>query len=134
MLFPFVIRCQRFLEVVTDADVIHDKALVLVLIADAIYAGDGLEQIVVGNNLVEVQHLLDGRVEAGDQHIVDDNDPDAAIKRLVPFLFLSVEWELEAPDGSLVVTLVGECLDMRLVVVRAGDHHRGLKRAQVDPR
>ncbi len=66
---------------VGQADVVDDEAAVLVL-GHPVHPGDGLQQVVLPQLLVDVHHLLDRRVEAGQQHVADDQEGDAG-QRLV---------------------------------------------------
>ena len=43
----------------------------------AIHSGDGLQKVVLVQPLVDIHHLLDGRVKAGQQHVADDQEGDA---------------------------------------------------------
>ena len=74
VLLALVVVVERLLEMVADADIIDDEALVLGRAGDAVDARNRLEQAVRDDDLVEVHDLLDGRVEAGQQHVVDDHD------------------------------------------------------------
>src|SRR5258708_9397399 len=66
VLFALVVVVEGLLQVVTDADVIDYKPLVLCGTAYPIYAGDSLEKAVRNDNLVEVHHLLYRRIESGE--------------------------------------------------------------------
>ena len=99
VLFPLVVGVEGLLQVVADADVIDDKALVLGVAADPVHAGDGLEEAVGDDDLVEIHHLLHRRVEAGQQHVVHDHDAHVAGDAFV----LAAEGQLEALDAGLVL-------------------------------
>ena len=58
----------------TDADVIDHEAFVLGIPSDPVHPGDGLQQVVVGDDLVQVNNLLQRSIETGDEHVVDDED------------------------------------------------------------
>ena len=119
-----------------NAHVVDDKTLLLELVAHAVDAGDGLEQVVVGDHLVQVHDLLDGGVEAGKQHVVDDDDADAPVHLGLTLAFDRIEGQFEALDAAFVVAGVGVSLDVRRVVVAAGNDHGRLQAAQpihVDP-
>ena len=45
----------------------------------AVHAGDGLQQVVLPQPLVDVHHLLDRGVEAGEQHVAHDQEGDAGV-------------------------------------------------------
>jgi hypothetical protein len=118
-LLALVVVVDGFLQVVADADVINDEAFFLRRAGHAVHARDGLQQVVSDDHFVQVHHLLDGCVEAGEQHVVHDHDADLAGHPLV----LGIEGQLEALDRARVATAVGVCLDVRQVVVAAGDHY-----------
>src|SRR5206468_11971641 len=70
-----LVKVQRGLEIREDAEVVHDDAGALLHRGKRpVGTGDGLEQVVVPQRLVEIHHLLDGRVEAGEQTVADDQD------------------------------------------------------------
>ena len=116
---PLVVAVDRLLEVVADADVVDHEALVLGRPGDAVHPRDGLQQVVGDDHPVEIQHLLDRRVEAREQHVVDDEDGGVAAHTGV----LAPEGQLEALDVRLVPGRVRMGLQMRRIVVAAGDDH-----------
>ena len=75
----------------------------------AVDAGDGLQQFGLFHAPVQVQHLLDGRVEAGEQHRLDDEERGR---------FGRV---LEVADRLLLVVQVGPGLPRLGVVLRWRD-------------
>ena len=81
------------------AHIIDHKSLVLGLAAHTVHAGDGLEEIVGDDHLVEIHHLLHRGIKAGQQHVVDDQDAHVAGDA---FLFTS-KGHLEALDAGLVL-------------------------------
>jgi hypothetical protein len=119
LLLLFVIGVNGPLQVVADAHVVHHKALILALAGHSVHAGDSLEQVVGHCHLVQVHHLLDRSVEASQQHVVNDHDTHLASDTLV----LPIEGQLEALNSGLVLRSVRVCLDMRQIVVAAGDHY-----------
>src|SRR3984957_16043709 len=70
---------QRFGKVVRQTDVIDDEAA-LFAVRNSIHARDGLEEVVLLQPLVDVHHLLDGRVEAGQQHVANDQERNARVR------------------------------------------------------
>ena len=53
----------------------------------------------MGNHdLVQIHHLLDRRIEAGKQHVVDNEDPHVAVDTV----FFTAERQFEALDARLV--------------------------------
>ena len=129
-LFALGIGVQRPLEVMAHAHIIHHEALVFELVADAVDAGDGLQQVVIGDHLVQIHDLFDGGVEAGEQHVVDDDDTHPAIHLRRALAFDRIERQLEAPDAALMIVGIGVGLDMGFVVVAARDDHGRLQAAQ----
>ncbi len=67
LLHGLLVEVQRLGHVVEDADVVHDQAVRLLLAEGAVGAADGLQEVVVLHRLVEIHHLQDRRVEAGEQ-------------------------------------------------------------------
>ena len=61
---------------VGQPDVVDDEAATLVL-GHSIHARDGLQQVVLLQLLVDVHDLLYGRIEAGQQHVANDQKGDA---------------------------------------------------------
>src|ERR1017187_5132056 len=61
-----------------DADVIDDKSFVFGGTAYAVHAGNRLEEAVSDDDLVQIHHLLHRRIEAGQKHVVHDDDPPHA--------------------------------------------------------
>ena len=72
---------QRLGQVVGQADVIDDEPALLAL-RHAVHPRDGLEQVVLLQLLVDVHDLLDRRIEAGQQHVADDQEGDAGERLL----------------------------------------------------
>ena len=124
VLFPLVVVVERLLEMMADADVIDDKALVLGGPADAIHAGDGLEEAVRDDDLVEIHDLLDRRIKAGQEHVVDDHDAHVAVD--TPSSSLP-KGSLKLLMRGLVLCAIRVGLQMQFVVVAAGDNHVGLQ-------
>ncbi len=46
-------------------------------LGDPVHAGDGLQEIVLAEAFIDIHDLLDGRIEAGQQHVADDQEGDA---------------------------------------------------------
>ena len=67
LLHRLLVEVQRPRHVVEDADVVHDQTVRLLLAERAVRAADGLQKVVVLHRLVEIHHLQDRRVEAGEQ-------------------------------------------------------------------
>ena len=84
---------QGLLELVGDADVIHHQPAGLVL-EHAVYAGNGLHQVVALHGLVHIHGVTAGRIEAGQPHIPHDHQPERVVDvleaLLEPFLGLLV--------------------------------------------
>ena len=74
------ILAERALEVLRDADVVHDQPGRLVA-EDAVDAGDGLHQAVALHRLVHVHRVHAGRVEAGQPHVADDDELERVVRR-----------------------------------------------------
>ena len=102
LLLPLVVDADRLLEVVTDADVIDHEALVLGLSGDSIDPCDSLQQIVGDDHLVEIHHPLDRRIEAREQHVVDDENAHIAAHALV----FASEGQLETLGARFVLRWV----------------------------
>ena len=111
---------------VADADVVDHEALVLGLPGDAVDPRDGLQQVVGDDHLVEIHHLLDRRIEAREQHVVDDEHPRVPAH---PFVF-STEGQLEALDARLVPRRVRMGLQVQRIVVASGDDHGRAQRPE----
>ena len=72
---------ERALEVLRDADVVHDQPRRLVA-EDAVDAGDGLHQPVALHRLVHIHRVHAGRVEAGQPHVADDHQLERVLRVL----------------------------------------------------
>jgi len=72
------------LEPVEDAYVVYDESLGFAGVG-AVYAGDGLEEVVVSEGFVEVHGFEYGGVEAGEEHVADDEYPRVFVSLLVVF-------------------------------------------------
>ena len=92
LLHGLFVEVQRPGHVVEDADVVHDQAVGLFLAEGAVGAADGLQEVVVLHRLVEVHHLQDRRVEAGEQLAGDDDELQRVgrVAEAVEQLFLGV--------------------------------------------
>ena len=101
---------QRVLQLRGHAPVVDDQAVGLLVPERAVHAGDGLQQPVLLQRLVEIHDLLDRRVETGQQHVAHHQDG----QRIVPIL--------EPVDGLLLLVLAQMPLRQALLVVVAGRH------------
>ena len=98
LLLARVVGVDRFLEMVANADIVHNEALVLGFAAHAVHTGDGLQQVMGNHDLVQIHYLLDRRIKAGKQHVVDNEDPQVAADTA----FFTAERQFEALDARLV--------------------------------
>jgi hypothetical protein len=112
---------QRLLQVVRQAVVVHHDAELLA-VAGAVHAGDGLQQLGLADRPVEVHHTLDRRVEAGQQHRLDDQKGQRVCLGRVGMQ----QRLLEALDSLLLRGAVGPLFPSRVVVVTARDDRREL--------
>ena len=64
---------QGVLQMPGDAVVVHEDARRLP-VPGSVHAGDGLEQLGLSDGTVEVHDALDGRVEAGEEHRLHDEE------------------------------------------------------------
>ena len=69
----FFIELQRLCYIIEHAQVIHDQAVGLGLAEGAVGPANGLQEVVVLHRLVEIHHLQDGRIEAGQPHVAHDD-------------------------------------------------------------
>ena len=74
LLHSLLVEVQGLGHIVEDADVVDDQAVRLLLAAGAVGAADGLQEVMVLHRLVEIHHLQDGRIEAGEQFAGDDDE------------------------------------------------------------
>jgi hypothetical protein len=74
---------EGVLEILGNADVVHDKAGGFVA-KDAIDAGDGLHQAVAAHRLVHIHGVHAGRIEAGQPHIADNHEFERIARVLSP--------------------------------------------------
>ncbi len=72
---------QRFAQVLEDADVVDDEAVVLVLVY-SVGPGDGLHQRMGLQRLVEVERGQARHVEASQPHGADDGDAEGVLRLL----------------------------------------------------
>ena len=77
----FRVDRQRLCQVISETDVIHDKAAMLVP-GYTVNARDSLQQVVLLQPLVDIHDLLDRCIEAREQHVTHDEKGDAG-KRFV---------------------------------------------------
>ena len=101
---------QRIGQVIGEPDVIHDVAALLAML-DPVGAGNGLQEGVLTQLLVDVHHLFDGRIEPRQQHVAHDQERD-------PGVFLVRIFEVEAP------TEVVHGLQARRLLAGVGDEGR----------
>ncbi len=106
---------QRLLERLGDAPVVDDQAVRLA-VGRAVHARDRLEQRVLLQRRVQVHDLLDGRVEAGEQHVADDQDrervarlAEARDQLLAPLLGDVVADEALARPCSCAEMMIADC-------------------------
>src|SRR5262249_40302053 len=90
VLLTLVVVVESLLQVTSDANVIDNKTLVLADAAHPVHARDRLEQSVVDNDLVQVHNLFDRGVKAGEEHVVDNDNPHVALHAF----FLGVKGQL----------------------------------------
>ena len=76
---------ERVLQLRGHAPVVHHQPVGLLVPVRPVHAGDGLEQGVLLERRIEVHHLLDRRVEAGEQHVAHHQDGERVGVVLEPF-------------------------------------------------
>ena len=101
---------KRLVHLLLDADVVDDQALLLVLKLP-VHPGDGLDQVVALDGLVDVDGVEEGHVKARQPHVHHDGDLE------IGFGLLELGVEL------LALVLVAEQIVERLLVVLAPRHH-----------
>ena len=96
---------QRVLQFGGHAPVVDDEAVGLLVPERAVHAGDGRQQPVLLERLVEIHDLLDRRVETGQQHVAHHEDGQRVVPILEPVdcLLLLVLGEMPACQSRLVV-------------------------------
>ena len=75
------------IKLLNQSAIIHDQAVVLALI-QSVRAGDCLQQTVLFQLLVDVKHLTDRRIKAGQQLAAYDQNVNLAVDKLVLDRFL----------------------------------------------
>ena len=106
-----VVVAERLVQVTGHADVVH-HVTALLLAARAIHSGDRLQQVVRDDLPVEVEHLLDGRIESREQHVHYHQDRkrvglvglcqvELALERLIVPPDLSLSAHSHHDSGSL---------------------------------
>ena len=75
---------QRLLQLVGEAEIIHDQPARLVL-EHAVHAGDGLHEAVAAHGFVQIHRVQARRVKAGQPHVADDDDLERVFAVLEPF-------------------------------------------------
>ena len=108
---------ERLCKVLGHSDVVHHVPAGLPA-SLSVDPRDGLKEVVRHRPFVQVEHLLDRGVEAGEKHVLHAQDRQAASLR--PGLVL--EHLLEVRDMGLLPGLVGPPGEHGLVVVVARDH------------
>ena len=97
---------QGVVQLGGDAPVVDHQSVVLVVGA-AVHAGDRLEEAVLPQRRVEVHDLLDRGVEAGEQHVADDQDRERVTALLEalhqPVLLLAGEMPVGEALGVVVL-------------------------------
>ena len=121
------VEAQGLGQMVRQADVVHHIAALLAA-HDPVGAGDGLQQRVLAQLLVDVHHLLDRRIEAGQQHVADDQKGNAGV---VLVRVLQVERLAEVGDGIQPLCLLARMADVgRFVGAVRRNHYHGLEKLQ----
>ena len=134
------------MQIGRHAPVVDDEAVGLLVTEGAVYAGDGLQQGVLLEGRVEVHHLLDRRVEAGEQHVADHQHGQPVVAILEPLDGLVLLVLAEAPAGQPRLVVVARRHDegrlgavqtvQRLLEgnrgVAARRHHLGLEPVRGD--
>ena len=100
------------------APVVDDEAVGLLVPEGAVHAGDGLQQPMLLQRLIEIHDLLDRRVETGQQHVAHDQDRE----RIAPVL--------EPVDHPLLFVPGQMPLREPLLVIVARRHDDGRLRAR----
>jgi hypothetical protein len=117
---------QRLLQLVGEAQVVHDQAAGLVL-EHAVHAGDGLHQPVAAHRLVDVHRVQARRVEAGQPHVAHDDELERVFgslealgQRLAPRLVADVRLPVAGSEAEPVITtLIAPLLVVVVVPVGA---------------
>ena len=106
---------QGLLEVVGDAAVVHHEAVslfglraVLLVGEPAVHTGDGLEEAMLPQRAIQVEHLLRWGVEPREQHVHHDQD-------------LRLALGVDECVGDLIVVQFPGDLELGAVVVRGRD-------------
>ena len=86
---------QGLLQVVGEADVIHDVASALSP-GNPVHTSNGLQQVVILHLLVDVHNLLDGGIKAGQEHVAHDQEGNPRVDLLRVAV---IEAPLEVLDG-----------------------------------
>ncbi|MNL15014.1 hypothetical protein D3C87_1359770 [compost metagenome] len=109
---------------ISQADVVDDEASLLAL-RHPVHAGDGLEQIMLLEPLVDVHDLFDRRVEAGQQHVTDHQECDPGVGLVV---VVEIEGLAEALNRIPVLRFLTRGRDFSGLVGRVrGDDDRHLQ-------
>ena len=74
---------ERGLQLVREAEVVHDQPARLVL-EDAVHPRDRLHEAVPAHRLVHVHRVQAGRVEARQPHVADEHDLERVVRVLEP--------------------------------------------------
>ena len=109
------VECERLLQLVEDADEIEDEAVRLhhlgrLVLVRPIHPRDGLQQRVVAHRLVQIHGVKDGRVEAGEQLLGNDENlrPLAGLGEILANLPLSLGIEMPLFQVRRIVVVPGE--------------------------
>ena len=78
---------ERRRQMPGKADIIDDETALFAM-RHPVHARDGLEEVVLFQPLVDIHHLLNGRIKAGQQHVADDEEGDASVGLVV---FVQIE-------------------------------------------
>jgi hypothetical protein len=122
-----VVDREGVLEVGGHAAVVDHQARALPVVVGPVHPRDGLEQLGPLHPPVEVQGLLHGGVEAGEQHRLDDEDG----RRPMGSLVREDEGLLEEGDPALGLRRVGPLAPGGVVRLASGrDDHREVHGAE----
>ena len=84
----------------------------------AIDAGNGLQKVMLFDDVIQIHHLFDGRVEASNQHTLDNDNPDIPACYIVADF---IERQFETLDNLLVNVIICEGFEDGFIVARARD-------------
>ena len=110
----------------------------LQLVVGPVHPGDGLQQGVVQQLLVEIEGLQDRRVEAGEQHVADHQQLHLAERFVLVFLLFRLRRDQEFVEQFLALGFaqVQRLNVLRVILRRLGDdrhHHLIAQAARATP-